>query len=77
MVDWENGAKEINYVQSVANIRVVGAQVAQLLKVFKKVYNIDPSNVHIIGHSLGAHAAGYAGEYLENIGRITGNGKLE
>ncbi|KAL4236747.1 hypothetical protein ACF0H5_005131 [Mactra antiquata] len=71
-VDWRNGARQINYQQSAANIRVVGAQVAQLLKVFKNVYDIDASNVHIIGHSLGAHAAGYAGEYLENIGRITG-----
>ncbi|XP_069610488.1 pancreatic lipase-related protein 2-like isoform X2 [Ranitomeya imitator] len=31
-----------------------------------------PSNVHIIGHSLGAHAAGEAGRRLPGIRRITG-----
>jgi predicted alpha/beta hydrolase len=28
--------------------------------------------MHIIGHSLGAHIAGYAGDRTPNLGRITG-----
>ncbi|XP_041426747.1 pancreatic lipase-related protein 2 isoform X2 [Xenopus laevis] len=32
----------------------------------------SPSLVHIIGHSLGAHAAGEAGKQMPSIGRITG-----
>lgn len=33
---------------------------------------MDPKNVHIIGHSLGAHTAGYAGTLVPGLGRITG-----
>ena len=29
-----------------------------------QVLRLDPARVHIIGHSLGAHIAGYAGERL-------------
>lgn len=35
-------------------------------------YEMDPKNVHIIGHSLGAHTAGYAGTLVPGLGRITG-----
>jgi hypothetical protein len=37
----------------------------------KTQYNVTGSQVHIIGHSLGAHIAGYAGERV-HIARITG-----
>lgn len=33
---------------------------------------MDPKNVHIIGHSLGAHTAGYAGALVPGLARITG-----
>ena len=31
------------------------------------------SDIHIIGHSLGAHIAGYAGQRVPGIARISGN----
>ncbi|KAJ8889271.1 hypothetical protein PR048_008769 [Dryococelus australis] len=33
---------------------------------------LDPADVHMIGHSLGAHTAAYAGERIDGLGRITG-----
>lgn len=39
----------------------------------QSIVGLEPENVHIIGHSLGAHIAGYAGKRLKNLGRITGD----
>ncbi|GFW01963.1 hypothetical protein TNCV_1148431 [Trichonephila clavipes] len=33
---------------------------------------VDPRNIHIVGHSLGAHISGVAGTQLPTLGRITG-----
>uniref|UniRef100_A0A673TKC3 Triacylglycerol lipase n=1 Tax=Suricata suricatta TaxID=37032 RepID=A0A673TKC3_SURSU len=44
-----------------------------LSKTCKSAFGYSPSDVHIIGHSLGAHAAGEAGRRMNGtIGRITG-----
>lgn len=44
-----------------------------MMKKLKTNYGLDPNDVHLIGHSLGAHTAGYAGEKMGgSIGRITG-----
>uniref|UniRef100_A0A6Q2XR15 Triacylglycerol lipase n=1 Tax=Esox lucius TaxID=8010 RepID=A0A6Q2XR15_ESOLU len=70
-VDWRKGGLSL-YTQSANNIRVVGAQVAQMIEVFQDVYRQKPSMVHVIGHSLGAHAAGEVGRRIQKLGRITG-----
>ena len=72
IVDWAESAFQKQYGQAAADCRVVGAQIAQLVDWFKSQVQVDPVNVHIIGHSLGAHIAGYAGERLPTLGRITG-----
>ncbi|GIY38430.1 inactive pancreatic lipase-related protein 1 [Caerostris darwini] len=71
IVDWTeyNG---FPYEQAVANTRVIGAIVAKMIKFLIKEAGISPESVHLIGHSLGAHTAGYAGERIPNLGRITG-----
>ena len=79
LVDWSGGAKTL-YGQSVGNTQLVGAQVAELIRflIFSKSAPPDlAKKFYIVGFSLGAQAAGYAGSYLWNIaqmslGRITG-----
>lgn len=75
-VDWSGGASP-PYTQAVANIRLVGVMTAHVLHMVYeqlKMKNLD--NVHMIGHSLGAHLSGYTGDKLKrgfglSLGRIT------
>ncbi|XP_046476732.1 inactive pancreatic lipase-related protein 1 isoform X1 [Neodiprion pinetum] len=76
VVNWLTGAGP-PYTQAVANTRLVGAMTARLAAQFIKIGSFEPSRVHVIGHSLGAHTAGYVGYNLRvryglNLGRITG-----
>ncbi|KAL3867995.1 hypothetical protein ACJMK2_040835 [Sinanodonta woodiana] len=71
LVDWENGAN-YSYNQATVNTRVVGAVIAQMINLLKDQVEADPKDFHIIGHSIGAHICGYAGERIPNLGRITG-----
>ena len=70
-VDWSHGAG-LPYGQATANTRVVGAQVGKLINFLVANTNITEDDVHVIGHSLGAHVAGYAGQRVHNMSRITG-----
>ncbi|XP_078080482.1 pancreatic lipase-related protein 2-like [Mustelus asterias] len=70
-VDWVRGSRTL-YDQAANNIRVVGAEMAYLIDVLEKNFNYSRSETHIIGHSLGSHAAGETGRRLPGIGRITG-----
>ncbi|XP_045158432.1 inactive pancreatic lipase-related protein 1-like [Mercenaria mercenaria] len=71
-VDWEKGADTKDYNQAAANTRVVGALIAQLITSLLMSAGAQFSDMHLIGHSLGAHIAGYAGKRVKGIGRITG-----
>ncbi|XP_077309889.1 pancreatic lipase-related protein 2-like [Lithobates pipiens] len=70
-VDWHGGSMGL-YTQASNNIRIVGAELAYFTKTLQNDFDYSPSNVHIIGHNLGAHAAGEAGKNHPEIGRITG-----
>ncbi|NP_114470.1 inactive pancreatic lipase-related protein 1 precursor [Rattus norvegicus] len=75
-VDWKKGS-QTTYTQAANNVRVVGAQVAQMIDILVKNYSYSPSKVHLIGHSLGAHVAGEAGSRTPGLGRITGLDPVE
>lgn len=78
LVDWSHGAG-FPYAQAAGNTRLVGAQVAELIKFLISSSSGSPDlaeRFYIVGFSLGAQAAGYAGKYLKDfgitLGRITG-----
>uniref|UniRef100_A0A8D0ELM7 Triacylglycerol lipase n=1 Tax=Strix occidentalis caurina TaxID=311401 RepID=A0A8D0ELM7_STROC len=71
LTDWRGGSSGL-YTDAVNNVRIVGAELVYLLNLLEKDYGYSPANVHFIGHSLGAHAAGEAGRRKPGIGRITG-----
>lgn len=76
IVNWIGGAGP-PYAQAVANTRLVGAMLARLASQLINIGKILPAKMHMIGHSLGAHTAGYAGytlrlRYHHTLGRITG-----
>ncbi|XP_065290202.2 pancreatic triacylglycerol lipase-like [Dermacentor albipictus] len=71
IVDWLGG-NALPYTQATANTRVVGAEIALLVNKLEKAFGAKRETFHILGHSLGSHVAGYAGERLPGLGRITG-----
>jgi len=71
-VDWGPGSAVPNYVRAAANTRLVGRQLAKLIRSL----NVPLEKVHLIGFSLGAHVAGFAGAELGNVSRITGKSNI-
>ncbi|KAK6990597.1 pancreatic triacylglycerol lipase-like isoform X2 [Biomphalaria glabrata] len=76
-VDWQQGAKGPNYYQAAANTRMVGSMVGRLIQDMHVFAHAAYGNFHLIGHSLGAHLLGYAGQEVfrltnQKVGRISG-----
>ena len=83
LVDWSKGAKGplLNYRQAAGNTRLVGVQTAELIRFLISSSPGSAGSIdrfYIVGFSLGAQTAGYAGSYLRargmRLGRITGKG---
>ncbi|XP_053696867.1 pancreatic lipase-related protein 2-like [Sabethes cyaneus] len=77
VIDWGGGSSP-PYNQASANIRLVGAIAAHVIHMIYEVLSLkNLNNIHMIGHSLGAHLSGYTGYFLQRdfdlkLGRITG-----
>ncbi|TRY56949.1 hypothetical protein DNTS_023882 [Danionella cerebrum] len=72
--DWRNLALQ-PYPIAAKNSRQVGGDLATMLKWLQDVAQLSLDEVHLIGYSLGAHVAGFAGSHFrgaQKIGRITG-----
>ncbi|XP_064424649.1 lipoprotein lipase isoform X2 [Latimeria chalumnae] len=72
VVDWLNLAHQ-HYPIAAQNTKLVGQDIAQFIDWIKEKINFPLDNLHLIGYSLGAHVAGFAGSHTANrVGRITG-----
>lgn len=80
IVDWGLGAKYFKsigfneYPSAAANTQVVGAMLANFIHLLVQYKDADVQKMHLIGHSLGSHVAGFAGQRFvkKKIRRITG-----
>ena len=73
-VDWSQLARSPLYLTAASNTRDVGIQVAKMVD-FLVREGTPIGNIHLLGFSLGAHVAGWAGASVTvgKIPRITGN----
>ncbi|XP_061601273.1 inactive pancreatic lipase-related protein 1-like isoform X2 [Cololabis saira] len=70
-IEWKRGVKT-GFTQAVHNARVVAAQVESMITFLMGKYNQKAESFHIIGHCLGAHAAGEVGSRIPGLARISG-----
>jgi hypothetical protein len=74
LVNWQRAARG-QYSRAVSNAELVGRQVGKAL-IAMVTMGTNPSDIHVIGFSLGAQVAGFVGETLKSyglkLGRITG-----
>ncbi|KAJ8723287.1 hypothetical protein PYW08_003199 [Mythimna loreyi] len=75
LVDAEEMNKD-GYILSAHNSRLIGKRLANLLANLEH-YGANAEDFHLLGISLGAHVAGWAGKYFQqykahSLGRITG-----
>ncbi|XP_064120588.1 pancreatic triacylglycerol lipase-like [Macrobrachium nipponense] len=73
-VDWWTLVLHPWYREAAMNSFKVANYTAGFIDWLNEQTGLLPSNIHITGHSLGAHAAGFTGKYIKcgQIGRITG-----
>ncbi|KAK7130740.1 hypothetical protein R3I94_016025 [Phoxinus phoxinus] len=71
VVDWNDGATNLNYWKVVKKTPRVAANLTELIRKME-TNGANLSSIHLIGVSLGAHISGFTGaEFNGEIGRIT------
>lgn len=76
MADWSKG-NGFPYEKASTNAQVVGAEIALFIKYLIDTHGAKAADFHVIGHSLGGQTAGYVGERVPGLGRITGKFTLQ
>lgn len=75
LVDWAEVAKGPCYPIVVHNLNYVGTCIAQLIREITNASSVSPESAfHVVGFSIGAHAAAYTANNLRpyKLPRITG-----
>ena len=74
-LDWRKESTSLNYLKNFQNGRLVARQVAKFLRSALSA-GVKAENIHLIGHSMGAHVASFIAKEIQNdnlkIGRVTG-----
>jgi len=73
-VDWGGIAGFRNYMLPMLMTSKIGARLAKVLDNIVHLKLVKSADIHLIGHSLGAHIAGVCGSMVKSglVGRITG-----
>merc|ERR1712215_59182 len=74
-IEWGDLETWANYPQAAVRTRAVGEHSANLVKILSDVGAFD--NIHVVGHSLGAHVGGFLAKKVKTMGlgtlkRVTG-----
>jgi pancreatic triacylglycerol lipase len=64
-IDWGVGAASITYIIARNNVDPAGAVAAQFVEFLESVGGADYNSMTIVGHSLGAHVAGFMGRHTQ------------
>lgn len=75
LLDWSELSAFPWYREAVDNVKMVAGALTRFLETYHDTGEIPIQNVHIVGFSLGAHVAGFAGKSLRpglRVPRITG-----
>lgn len=70
ITDWSRCASNIYYFGPALFVKNVGYRVGGLIEYLVNNLSTPITNIHVIGHSLGAHVAGFAGKYIQEKGMV-------
>ncbi|XP_055386255.1 phospholipase A1-like [Condylostylus longicornis] len=65
VLDWSSCSKTINYFAARCCVDNVGKQLAKLIDILNEKHKLKFQQIKLIGHSLGAHVAGFAGKNIK------------
>jgi len=66
VVDWA-GSRTENYVSAAKAVESAGFKVGEMIEHLHRNFDMPVKNLEIIGHSLGAHVAGFAGKRVAEL----------